>query len=156
MKSIIAIAAVGLVSFGFASSASAAKAGFKFSPASTKFTATGPTSATLNGTTLACTGKLSGATNKAGAGTVTGGSFTGALGCSSVTFTGTPWKMTATTATTATIAGVEFTTPLGSCGPANLVVTLKAGTFTYNGKFDQCSNITLTLKTTPTLSIVAK
>ncbi len=153
MKTIIAIAAVGLASSGFATGAGAA--GFKFSPASTAFTGTGPTSATLNGTTLACTAKLKGATNKAGVGKVTGGSFTGEFGCSSVTFSGTPWKMTATTATTATIYGVDFSTPLGSCGPANLVVTLKSGTFTYNGPFDQCSNIQLTLKTTPTLSIVA-
>lgn len=154
MKSIIALAAVGLMSFGLANGANAA--GFKFSPASTKFVGKGPTSATLNGVTLACTGTLKGSTNAQGVGKVTGGSFTGALGCSSVTFTGTPWKMTATTATTATIVGVDFTTPLGSCGPANLVVTLTGGVFSYNGAFDQCSNIQLSLKTTPTVSIVPK
>ena len=154
MKLFTVIAAVGLVSFGLANSASAA--GFKFSPANTKFTGTGPTSATLGGVTLACTGTLKGSTNKAGVGKVTGGSFTGAFGCSSVTFTGVPWKMTATSATTATIVGVDFTTPLGSCGPGNLVVQLTGGVFSYNGPFDQCSNITLSLKTTPTLSIVPK
>jgi hypothetical protein len=152
MKSAIALLAVGLVSFGFASSASAVT--YKFSPASTKFVGKGPTSATLNGLTLACTGTLRGSTTATGVGHVTGGSFTGALGCSSVKFTGTPWLMKATTATTATITGVDFTTPLGTCGPANLVVNLSGGTFTYNGAFDQCSNIQLTLKTTPTLSIV--
>ena len=154
MKSIIALAAVGLMSFGLANGANAA--GFKFSPASTKFVGKGPTSATLNGVTLACTGTLKGSTNAQGVGKVTGGSFTGAFVCSSVTFTGVPWKMTATTATTATIVGVDFTTPLGSCGPANLVVNLSGGVFTYNGPFDQCSNIQLSLKTTPTLSIVPR
>ena len=156
MKSITALAAIGLVSFGLADSASAAKAGFKFSPANTKFSGTGPTSATLNGVSLNCTGTILGASNKAGVGKVTGGSFTGALGCSSVTFSGTPWKLVATTATTATISGVDFNTPIGDCGPANLVVTVSGGVFTYNGKFDQCSNISLTLKTTPTVSIVPK
>ena len=156
MKPIIALAAIGLVSFGLADSASAAKAGFKFSPANTKFSGAGPTSATLNGVTLACTGTLTGATNKAGVGKVTGGSFTGALGCTSVTFAGTPWKMVAASATTATITGVDFNTPIGDCGPANLTVTLTGGTFSYNGAFDQCSNISLTLKTTPTVTIVAK
>ena len=154
MKSMIALVAVGLMSFGVANGATAA--GFKFSPASTKFTGTGPTSATLNGTTLSCTGTLKGQTNKAGVGKVTGGSFTGMFGCSSVTFTGVPWKMTATSATTATIVGVDFTTPLGSCGPGNLVVQLTGGVFSYNGPFDQCSNISLSLKTTPTISIVPK
>jgi hypothetical protein len=155
MKSLIAIAAIGVMSFGLASGASAATK-YIFSPASTKFVGTGPTSATLNSVTLACTGSLKGASTAAGAGKVTGGSFTGELGCSSVTFTGTPWKMAATTATTATITGVHFTTPIGSCGPANLVVTLTGGVFSYNGAFDQCSNIKLTLTTKPTLSIIVK
>ncbi len=154
MKLFTVIAAVGLVSAGLADGANAA--GFKFSPPSTKFTATGPTSATLNGVTLPCTGTLKGSTTATGVGKVTGGSFTGQIGCSSVTFTGVPWKMTATTATTATIFGVDFSTPLGSCGPANLVVQLTGGVFTYNGPFDQCSNITLSLTTKPTLSIVPK
>ena len=154
MKVFTVLTAVGLVSLSLANGANAA--GFKFSPASTKFSATGPTSATLGGVTLPCTGTLKGTTNKAGVGKVTGGSFNGQIGCSSVTFAGVPWKMTATTATTATIVGVDFSTPLGSCGPANLVVQLTGGVFSYNGPFDQCSNITLSLKTTPTLSIVPK
>ena len=154
MKSIIALAAVGLMAFGLADTANAA--GFKLSPPNTKFTGAGPTSATLNGVNLNCTGMLTGQTNKAGVGKITGGSFTGALGCSSVTFTGTPWTGVAVSATTGTITGVHFTTPLGSCGPANLTVTLTGGVFSYNGPFDQCSNISLSLKTTPTVSIVPK
>ena len=150
MKKTIALAAVGLMALGFASSASA----FKFSPAPGKFVGTGPTSATLNGNTLACTGTLKGTTTRTGIGHVTGGSFTGAPGCSLTTFTGTPWKMVASSANTATITGVHFTTPIGSCGPANLIVNLSGGVFTYNGPFDQCSNIQLTLTTKPTLSIV--
>jgi hypothetical protein len=154
MKSAITLLAVGLVSLGAASGVAAK--GFKLSPASTKFVGTGPTSATLNGLTLACTGTLKGQTSATGVGKVTGGSFKGATGCTSVTFSGTPWKMTATTASTATTVGVDFSTPIGSCGPANLVIGLSGGVFSYNGAFDQCSNIKLTLTTVPTVSIVPK
>jgi hypothetical protein len=150
MKSILALAAVGVAALGFAGSASA----FKLSPASTKFTGTGPTSATLNGITLACHAILRGATNALGVGHVTGGSFSGAVGCTAVKFTGTPWLAKATTATTGTVYNIDFSSPLGACGPANMVDSLSGGVISYNGPFDQCSNVTLALTTKPTLSIV--
>jgi hypothetical protein len=158
MKKVITIAAAAaLVAFGVASSASAA--GYKLSPASTKFTGTGPSSATLNGTTVGpCTTTLKGSTNKGGVGKITGGTVTGAGFCGLITFSHLPWKMVATTANTATVTGAEFTSPVGTCGTATstLVTTLSAGTFSYNGPYGACSNLTVSFKTTPTVSIVPK
>jgi hypothetical protein len=146
----MAIAAVGLAALGFASSADA----FKFSPAMTRFTATGPASATLNGMTLSGTGTFRGAVNKRGRGKITGVRFCGAHSCGGVGAAGLPWAMTATGATTAAIANVTFTSAAGNCGPANLLVTVSGGVISYNGAFAQCSQVSLSLTTKPTISIV--
>ncbi len=150
MKSRMAIAAVGLAALGFANSAAA----FKFSPAMTRFTAKGPASATLNGGTLSGTGIFKGAIDKRGKGKITAVSFCGAHGCGVIGAGGLPWAMTATGATTATIANVTFTSRAGDCGPANLPVTVSGGVISYSGPFDQCSQVTLTLTTKPAISIV--
>ena len=150
MKTMMSIAAAGLVALGFASSADA----FKFSPAPTRFTATGPASATLNGATLSGTGTFRGNVNTRGKGKITKVRFCGTGGCTLVGATGLPWTMTATGATTATIANVTFTSPAGNCGPANLLVTVSGGVIGYNGAFDQCSNVSLSLTVKPAISIV--
>ena len=54
MKSILATIAVAVMSVGLADPAAA----FRFSPVKTRFMATGPSSETLNGVTLSCTGKF--------------------------------------------------------------------------------------------------
>jgi hypothetical protein len=148
MNSITAITAVGLVSLAGAANA------FEFSPESKTFVGTGPTSATLNGITLACTGTLHGKTTKTGIGKVTSGSFTGAAGCSSVGLQGLPWTMKATGASTATVANVTFTSPIGNCGPANLPVNVSGGVISFtNATLGNCK-VSGTLTTTPTISIV--
>jgi hypothetical protein len=150
MKSTIAIAAVGLAALSFASSADA----FKFSPAPTRLVAKGPASATLNGHTVSGTGTFKGSVGKTGRGKIASVVFCGKDGCGVVGASGLPWKMKATSASTATIANVTFTSAAGNCGPANLNVTVSGGVISYNGAFDQCSQVVLTLTTTPSISIV--
>jgi hypothetical protein len=150
MKSKIYIAAVGLAALGFASSADA----FSFSPTKTRFTATGPVSATLNGATLNCTGKFRISTNKGGKGKVTAVTFSGSQNCKTAGAAGLPWAMTATGATTAKIVNADFTSPAGNCGPANLPVGVSGGVISFNGAVGQCSQVSFSLTTTPTISIV--
>jgi len=85
----------------------------------TKFTGTGPTSATKSGITLSCTGKFKGSTTKTGVGKIAAGSFSGAIGCTSVTLGNLPWTAKALTATTGQILNVQFNSPIGNCGPAS-------------------------------------
>lgn len=158
MKSFLTVAAIGLAAAGFASSASAA--GYKFSPPSTKFTGTGMTSATTQGITIACNASLKGNDNANGVGKVTSGSFSNGGGqngadCPFVTFSGTPWKMKATGPTTATVYGVDFSSPVGSCS-GNLPITVQNGVISFNSPLGNCSQVSGTLTTSPTLSIVPK
>ena len=158
MKSILTIAAIGLVAAGFASSASAA--GYKFSPPSTKFTGAGTTSATTQGVTIACNANLKGNDSASGVGKVMSGSFSNGGGtngadCPFVTFSNTPWKMKATGPTTATVYGVDFSSPVGSC-TGNLPITLSGGVITFNSPLGACTQVSGTLTTTPTLSIVPR
>ena len=150
MKTMMSIAAIGLAALGFAGSADA----YMLSPLSTKFTATGPASATLNGATLTGSGTFRGAVGKGGKGKITRVKFCGKTGCGEVGAAGLPWMVKATSATTATIANATFTSPAGDCGPANMVVTVSGGVISYNGPFDQCSNVNLSFTTKPTISIV--
>jgi hypothetical protein len=152
MKTTMTIASAAVAAFAFAAAADAAA--YKLSPASTKFTASGSAAATLNGETLTGSGTFKGAVNAKGKGKITSAKFCGVGGCTIVGATGLPWTMKASSATTATIANVTFTSPGGDCGPANLVMTISGGAMTYNGPFDQCSNVTLNFTTTPAISIV--
>ena len=149
MKSILTIVAVGMLIVGIAEPAAA----FKFSPAKTRYIAAGPSTATLNGVTLTCTGKFHVVVNKAGKGKITAVSFSGGTGCSTVGVAGLPWAFTATSASTATITNADFTSKGGPCGPANMQVSLGGGVIGYNAAFDQCSDVGLSLTTRPTLTI---
>ncbi len=144
---------IGLIAVSVVAIAGGADA-YKLSPASTRFTAAGAASATLNGVTLSGTGTFKGAINKHGKGKITYVRFCGAGGCGTVGAAGLPWAMKATSATTATIANATFTSPGGNCGPANLSVKIGGGTLTYNGPFDQCSQVTFSFTTSPAISIV--
>ena len=150
MKSIVTIAAAGMLVVGLAEPAAA----FRVSPARTHFVAAGPASATLNGVTLNCRGKFRLVVNKVGKGKITAVSFSGGTGCSTVGVAGLPWAITATSASTATITNADFTSKGGPCGPANMAMTVSGGVIAYNAAFDQCSQVSLSLTTTPTLSIV--
>lgn len=131
MNKLVTLAAVGLISVGFASSASA----LTFSPAGTKFTATGMTSLTKNGVTVPCTAKFKYKTTTNGKKVkVTSATFSDASGtCAAITATNFPWIGTPTSMTTADIAGAAVTSPLGNCGPGTVPVTVSGGNLTFNG-----------------------
>ncbi len=142
--------AVGMAVLAVAGSASA----YKFSPAPARFAATGPASATFMGVTTNGTASLRGVVGKRGKAKIVKATFCGTKGCGTIVATGLPWKMTATGAATATIFNVAITSKAGTCGPANLAVTVSGGVINYNGPLGQCSQATLSLTTSPTLSIV--
>jgi len=157
MKTAIAIAAVGLASLGLFGAANAS--GFKLSPPSTKFTGTGPSSATTtSGISLSCTANFKGSTNATGIGKITGGSFTGALGCSAVTLGNLPWKAEALTATTGEILNVAFDSPIGNCGPGTVPASLSgAGVISFDDTtLKGCSSVTGTITTKPAITVVPK
>ena len=154
MKQTIAIIAAGIMSFGTIGTAAAA--GYKLSPKNTSFTGTGNTSATKSGVTLACTANFTGKVNSTGVGSVTGGSFSGALGCSSVTLGNLPWKAKAVSATKAKIYSVTFQSPIGNCGPSTLPTTLKNGVISFNNvSLSGGCTVSGKITTTPTISIVS-
>ena len=153
MKSIITLAAIGMATFGFVDSASA----FKFSPAPAKFVAVGTTTATLGGTVLPCNAKMTGLTLKTGAGKVASGHFSGATGCTTVTFAATPWPMTATSATTAVIHNVNFTvSAFGISCKGDLAVNITGGVISWSNvnTLPPCTNVGGNVTTTPSISIV--
>ena len=153
MKKAIAITAAGLMSLGIVGTTPALA--YHLIPESATFDGTGKTSATKSGVTLPCTADLQGSVDSKGRGSVTGGSFSGQVGCSSVGLLGTPWKALAKTATTAVISNVEFSSPIGNCGPGNLKVKVKNGKITFkNAPLPGGCTISGTIKTSPTLSIV--
>jgi hypothetical protein len=157
MKIAIVVATAGLASLSLVGAAGAA--GYKLSPPSTKFTGTGPTSATTtSGVSLSCTAKFAGSTNKAGVGKISSGSFTGELGCSAVTLGNLPWKAEALTATTGEILNVEFDSPIGNCGPGTVPATISgAGVISFNtSALKGCSSVSGTIQTTPKVTIVPK
>ena len=153
MKSIITLAAIGMATFGFVDSVSA----FKFSPAPAKFVGVGTTTANLGGVVLPCNAKLTGLTLKTGAGKVASGHFSGATGCTTVTFANTPWAMKATSATTATITGVDFfVSAFGIHCTGNMAVTVSGGMITWSGvnTLPPCTAVGGSLTTTPAIAIV--
>jgi hypothetical protein len=153
MKKAIAITAAGLMSFGTVCATPAAA--YHLIPESTNFTGTGKTSATKNGITLPCTANFKGNTNATGVGSITSGTFSGQIGCSSVGLGGLPWKALAKSATKVIIYNVSFTSPIGNCGPGNLPTKLTNGVikFTNVALAGGCT-VSGSIKTTPTISIV--
>lgn len=152
MKTAIAITVAGLMSFGIGITPAFA---YHLIPESTSFTGSGNTSATKNGVTLACKAKFNGAIDGSGVGSVTSGSFTGQLGCTSVALSNLPWKATAKKATKGTILNVTFTSPIGNCGPTTLPVKLKNGVISFtNAVLSGGCTVSGKIKTSPTVSIV--
>ena len=151
MKSTIALTAAML----FAIAGTAPAYAYHLIPEKSDFTGMGKTSATKNGVTLKCNASFSGTVNKKGIGFVTGGSFTGDIGCSSVGLGGLPWKSKAVSATKIKIYNVSFTSPIGDCGPGDLKAKLIDGVIKFKnvalpGNCTVSGNIT----TAPALSIV--
>jgi hypothetical protein len=153
MKTAIAITIAGLMSFGIVGITPASA--YHLIPENTSFTGSGNTSATKNGVTLACKAKFNGSIDGTGVGSVTSGSFTGQLGCTSVALSNLPWKATAKKATTGNIFNVTFTSPIGNCGPTTLPVKLKNGVISFtNVALAGGCTVSGKIKTTPTVSIV--
>lgn len=126
-------------------------------PENTNFTGSGRTSATVNGITLKCAASLTGSVDNTGVGSITGGSFTGQLGCSSVQLTNLPWTATAATRFTVRITNVTFSTPIGDCGPGTLTVKLgQRGYFSWtNASLPGGCTISGHILTSPKLSIAS-
>jgi hypothetical protein len=130
MKTAIATIAASLFAFGIVAATPAAA--LHLSPENTNFTAKGKTSATKNGLTLACKAKFTGDVDNDGNGEVTGGTFSGQLGCSSVTLSNLPWAGKVINRKTLELDNVTFSTPIGDCGPDNIDVKLVDGTIKMN------------------------
>lgn len=152
MKTVLAIAAASAVSLAVGIAPASA---YKLSPPNTSFTGTGKTSATKNGITLACKAKFDGNVDANGIGHITGGSFTGELGCTSVGLGGLPWTTKAKSATKAVISNVSFTSPIGNCGPGNVAIKVVDGQISFkNVALDGGCTISGKITTTPPVSIV--
>jgi hypothetical protein len=151
MKTLIAAAAIGAVAIAQASPAFA----FKFSPASTKFTAAGHVTI-LQGIPWPCTVKFHGGVNSVGKFRINSATFTGTTFCASVVPMNLPWVGTAKTATSFTITGMEFTSEDGTCGPGAITGSDNAtGQFSYNTTLNPGGcGITGNQQTTPVVTIV--
>lgn len=152
MKSAILFAATALLSFGGAASA----ATFHLVPLSTTFKGNGKTSATKNGISLPCKAKFNGNVDASGVGHITSGSFTGQIGCESVSLGNLPWTANATAAKKAVIHNVKFNSPIGACGPGDLPVKVTAtGTIAFtNVPLAGGCTVSGKIKTKPQLGIV--
>ncbi len=152
MKSLIAIAALGLATFGYASSASAAGHFKDKGP----FTATGSLTVTAGAVSLPCTAVLKGTTT--GTAKITSASFSG-VSCLALSASGLPWKMNAFNPGNFSITHVTLSAlVLGICGPGHLHAMLApGGTFTIAGAglpgLVPCS-VSATFNTKPALHIV--
>jgi hypothetical protein len=123
-------------------------------PESTDFTGKGNTSATKSGVTLKCTASFTGYTDSSGLGYITGGSFTGEIGCSSVTLKNLPWKSEAVSKYGVDIQDVTFDSPIGNCGPSTLATKLVRGVVTFtNAQLAGGCTVSGKVTTSPKLSI---
>ncbi len=154
MKNLPAIAAIGVLSLGFASAASAAG----FSPAATKFTASGEIMVTQNGATTTCAASLKGATNKSGKeGRIYSATFSGANpNCASLAAATLPWKIEPNPAGGGNFRIEQFTliSSVGTCGPDRLPARLSGGVITFNHTLNPgACQVSGSLTTSPTISV---
>ena len=152
MKTATALSAAGLFSFMIAGITPAAA--FHLTPENSNFTGKGWTSATKNGVSLKCKAKFKGNVDSSGIGHVTSGTFSGQVGCSTVTLSNLPWKGTAVAKATTELDDVTFSSPIGDCGPGNIDVKLIDGVikFTAVPLTGGCT-VSGKITTTPTLAI---
>ncbi len=152
MKTAIVITAAGLMSFGIVGVTPAYATHLE--PKNASFAGTGSTSATKNGITLKCKAKFQGNVDADGVGFVTKGSFTGDLGCTSVTLSNLPWKSVAKGTKKVNISNVTFNSPVGNCGPGTLPVKLANGVISFtSAPLSGGCTISGKIKTSPPLSI---
>ncbi len=153
MKTLIALTAVGLVSFGFANSAAA----YKLSPPNTAFSATGSATLMKSGVTVTCTSTYRGKTTATGIAHVTSAIFSGANpACAGISALHLPWTVKATSATQGKFTNVEVTSALGTCGPGTVLATDNStGLVSYNTTLNPgACGINGSVQTTPAIVIV--
>lgn len=147
------IAAIAGLSFGIAGISPALA--WHLIPENQSFTGKGNTSATKSGITLKCTANFTGDVDGTGTGYVTGGSFSGQLGCSGVGLANLPWKSVAVSATSVHIENVTFTSIIGNCGPGVIAASLRSGVISFtNAQLKGNCKISGKITTSPKLSIV--
>jgi len=145
-----------IAGFAFAIAGASPAFAWHLLPESTNFTGKGNTSATKSGITLKCTASFKGDTDSNGVGYITSGSFTGEIGCSSVTLKNLPWKSTAVGRYVVDIQDVTFDSPIGNCGPSTISTKLRNGVVSFSN--DQVSGgctVSGKITTSPTLSIAS-
>ena len=156
MKILTSLAAIGLASFGFASSAAA----YRFSPTDVHFTASDSTGlSTPNASNVTCRLKLRGGVGHKGKEfKVKSAVFKGSdARCATITASNLPWKAQPINATTAKLLGVALISPFGNCGDAtsNMLVGMGGGSLSIDTFLNPGScTFRATLSTTPALSIV--
>jgi hypothetical protein len=146
MKFLAMIGAIALMTFGLTAQASAQSTFF--------FTGSGTMSLTKSGITIPCTigtGSEMGDSfdSSTDIGTIGTWSLTGSALCASIAAVGLPWTVTVTSATTASISGVEFSSPLGTCGSGTITGTLSSGVLTFPSQSLGACTISMSLTTTP-------
>jgi len=152
MKASIAIIA-GLL-FGIAGISPAFA--WHLTPENKDFTGKGNTSATKSGITLKCTANFEGNVDSTGTGYVTGGSFSGELGCSGVTLGNLPWKSVAVNRNTVHIENVTFQSIIGDCGPSTIAVKLANGVISFtNVQLSGSCTASGKITTSPKLAIAS-
>ena len=151
MKTLTAITAVGLLTFGMASSAWA----YRFSPADTTFKANGSTTVVQGPHTLNCTSLLSLST-VGNAAQIDSATFSG-TNCKGLTASGLPWRLTvAGTAHSGNIHGMALSASnIGLCGPDEVPFQLASnGKITMtSSRLGSCS-VSATYATKPNLTII--
>ena len=132
---------------------------FRLNPVSTNFTASGSMTLKKGGVTLNCTANFTGGTDAAGAGKVTGASFSGGSICNGLTATGLPWAIVPSSTTQVSVQNVAVNTLLGACGPSSLPAAFNNtnGSLTFNNAAltGGCS-VSGTLTTAPRITVVAQ
>jgi hypothetical protein len=125
-------------------------------PEGKSFTGSGTTSATKSGITLNCNAKFTGKVDSAGTGYVESGSFSGAIGCSSVSLKNLPWTSAAVGRYAVHIEDVTFDSPIGNCGPITIAVKLRNGVISFsNVQVSGGCTISGKIMTSPKLSIAS-
>jgi hypothetical protein len=155
VKKLISVAALGLLTLGFASPAAA----YKFVPVNTAFRASGTITVSTAAVSIPCRANLLGTT--VGGGKITSATFSGTT-CAALTASGLPWSMTTGSQSGLRLHGVTVNAlVLGICGPGTIGGTLSTfGRITFSGAglpgtLGPCS-VSATLHTEPELHIVGQ
>ena len=128
--------------------------GYKFSPASTAFSASGQSFLTKGNTQFVCNTTVKMRTNTKGRLKITSVTFNGG---SCPQANGLPWRVASPNFNSAFIKNVSLSTPFGACTAATFPIFLTSGTMLWSLSFADCgASIVASLPTSPTLTLVPK